>query len=191
MGHNIQYYSYAASSDTRKIAAEMNEHVQNATWREGGHGLDSPIRFIDRTMADYEEAMEFIKNNDKGWYDQLAVKYRSIPQGKTSKKIEDLKAKLSAARQEHYALNSEIAAKSFKADYVGCRHCGSKINRTYIKSNFCPVCHGDMRSDTTQKKLQTLAAKIKKLEQDLREAEKAFAAKYSEIFWLVKIEYHT
>ena len=191
MGHNIKYYSYPASTDTRTINTELDNYARKATWQEGGHGLHSPIRFIDHTLDSYEEAAEYIKNHDKGWYDQLAVKYRTIPNGKTSKKIEELRVKLSDARRDYHTLNSEIAAKSFKADYVGCKHCGSKINRTYIKTNFCPVCQSDMRSETTQKKLQTLKAKIEKIEQELKDAEKAFVQKNAEVFWLVKIEYHT
>ena len=191
MGHNIEHYSYREGSDLKKIVAGIDEHVRHATYREGGHGLISPIRFVDKVMADYEEAMDYIKQNDRGNYDQLAVKYRKLPQGKTSKKIEDLKEKIKAVRQEYIALNSEIPAKSFKAEYIGCRHCGSKINRTYIKSNSCPICHGDMRSETTMKKLESLRAKIEKLSADLQIEERKLAEKFGEIYWLIKIEYHT
>lgn len=191
MGHNIQYYTYPVNTSKEKIESELQEYAQKATWQEGGGGLHSPIRFVDRIMANYDEAKEFLENNDRGFYDQLAVKFKQIPKGKTTKKIDNLKAKLSSVRQERYTLNSVVAAQSFKADYVGCRHCGSKINRAYIKSNFCPICRGDMRSDTTQKKLKALSDKIEKLEEELQKEERALATKTSDIFWLVKIEYHT
>lgn len=191
MGHDIKYYTYPANANKEQINAELHEYARKATWQEGGSGLCSPIRFIDKTMADYDEAMEYLRSVDRRNYDQLAVKFKRIPKGKTSKKIEELRARLSDVRKERYALDRVIAAQSFKADYVGCRHCGSKINRTYIKSNFCPICHGDMRSDTTQNKLNALSAKIEKLEKELQSEERALAAKSSEVFWLVKIEYHT
>lgn len=191
MSHEVEYYTYKESSDLKKICAGIDEHVRHATYREGGHGLINSIRFVDKVMADYDEAMDYIKAYDRGNYDQLAVKFRRIPQGKTTKKIEDLKEKIKTTRHELYELNNEVPAKSFKAEYVGCRHCGSKINRTYIRSNSCPICHGDMRSETILKKLDTLRAKIDKLSTDLQVEERKLAEKYGEIYWLVKIEYHT
>ena len=191
MGHNIERYSYAIGTSKSAIEAELNERVRKITWQEGGHGLYGPIRFIDEVLPDYEAAVEYINQHDKGWYDQLAVKYKNVPHGKTSKKLQDLKTKLSTAYQEYRTLDSVIAAQSFKADYVGCKHCGSKINRTYIKSNFCPICRTDMRSDTVQKKLSSMKAKIDKLNEDIKAEERSLAAKSNEVCWLVKIEYHT
>lgn len=191
MAHNVEYYTYPAKTNTAKINAELQAYASNATWKEGGGGLSSPIRFIDRTLEDYQAAEDFLKQNDNGWYDQLAVKYRQPKAGKTTKKLESLKAKLEEARKERQALNQEVPAKNFKADFVGCRHCKSKLNKAYIETNFCPVCHGDMRADTTLKKLQALSEKIQKLETDIQAEERALTEKYAEIFWLVKIEYHT
>ena len=69
------------------------------------------------------------------------------------------------------ALNNHVAAKDFKSEFVGCKHCGSKINREYIKSNACPVCRGDMRSDTTQKRLENMRAKVNRLRNDIKDEE--------------------
>lgn len=190
MSHEIEYYTYKDGTDLKKICAGIDEHVRHATYREGGHGLISAIRFIDQVMADYDDAMDYIKGHDRGNYDQLAVKFRKLPHGKTTKKIDELNKKIKAARQEYYALNNEVPAKTFKAEYVGCRHCGSKINRTYIKSNYCPVCHGDMRSETILNKLDALRKKIERWSADLQVEERKLAEKYGEIYWLVKIEYH-
>lgn len=84
--------------------------------------------------------------------------------------------------------------KDFKSQYLGCKKCGSKLNKDYLKSNKCPLCHEDMRSDTVLKNIARLRNLEKELgkairEEELRLSEKA--GKKCEILWLVKVEYHT
>jgi hypothetical protein len=105
MSHNIEYRDYSEKTDKKKIYADINQYVQQATWREGGHGLDKDIRYIDKIMPDYDSAYQFLQDNDRGWYDCLAVKYREIPRGKSTKKIEELRVKCQEAWQEYDAAN--------------------------------------------------------------------------------------
>lgn len=191
MSHNIQYFTYTERKSTKAISAELDAYVRKATWREGGGGIDGGIRFIDKVMPDYNSAEEFIKANDKGWYDCLAVKYKEVPRGKTTKKLEELQERLKIAHNEYTQLNNYVAAKDFKSEFIGCKNCGSKINREYIKSNACPVCRADMRSETTQKRLEAMRAKVNKLRNDIKDEERKLAEKHGQICWLVKIEYHT
>ena len=39
------------------------------------HKLD-PIRFNDKVLASREKAEEWIKLNDSGWYDNLAIRFK-------------------------------------------------------------------------------------------------------------------
>ena len=191
MSHNIEHRTYTERKSTKAITDEINSYVRQATWREGGHGLDGGIRFIDKVMPDYDSAMTFLEQNDKGWYDCLAVKYKEMPRGKSTKKLEELKEKLKVAYNDYETLNNHVAAKDFKSEFVGCKNCGSKINREYIRSNNCPVCRADMRSDTTQKRLEAMRAKVNRLRNDIKDEEKRLAEKHGQICWLVKFEYHT
>ena len=191
MSHNIQYFTYTERKSLTAIQNELNDYVKKATWREGGHGLDGNIRFIDKVMPDYQAASDFISQNDKGWYDCLAVKYKEVPRGKSTKKLEELHERLKVADKEYTQLNNYVAAKDFKSEFIGCKNCGSKINREYIKSNACPVCRADMRSETTQKRLEAMRAKVNKLRNDIKDEERKLAEKHGQICWLVKIEYHT
>ena len=99
--------------------------------------------------------------------------------------------KLRELQQEYEVASSKVVAADFKSDFVGCKHCGSKINREYIRSNACPVCRGDMRSDTTQKRLENMRAKVNRLSNDIKDEEKKLAEKHGQVCWLVKFEYHT
>lgn len=189
--HNINYEVFSVKMSERDMNDELNRYVKQATWQEGGHGLDHPIRFIDRVMPDYNSAKEFIDKNDKGWYDCLAVKFKEMPRNKSTKKLDALQQKRREMYLEYNELNQKVFAVEFKAEFVGCKHCGSKINRNYIKSNFCPICRTDMRSETTLKKLNTMKAKIEKIDKEISDEERKIAEKYGEIKWLVKYEYHT
>ena len=191
MGHQIEYRTYTERKDKKSIESEINLYVKKATWQEGGCGLENGIRFIDKVMPDYQSAMAFLEQNDRGWYDCLAVKYKELPSGKSTKKLDDLKEKLRIAYTEYELENRKVVASDFKSDFIGCKNCGSKIRREYLNSNFCPVCHADMRSDTIKKKLASMNAKVNKLRNDIKEEEKKLAEKSGQICWLVKFEYHS
>ena len=189
--HNINHTVYSIKISKEVITNEIDNYIRQETWREGGNGLDRPIRFIDRVMSDYDSAEHFLKENDKGWYDCLAVKFKDKPRNKTTKKLDDLKQKRKETFLEYDKLNRKVAALDFKAEFIGCKHCNSKINKTYIKSNRCPICNEDMRSETTLKKLENMKEKINKIDNDIKAEERKLAEKYGEIKWLVKYEYHT
>ena len=153
-----------------------------------------PIRWIDHVCDDYESAKAYIGRKDNGWYDQLAVKFMRFDKPLSSNRLSDLKAKESETRKKLHELESKVAFTEFKSQYISCKKCGSKLNKDYIKRNFCALCGHDMRSDTTKNAIARLAEKVKSLEQAIREEEKKLAvkkAKEAKVYWLVKIEYHT
>lgn len=194
MSHNIEHYTYPVTENKAAIESDLQSYAQKATWQEGGGGLPNRIRWYDEVCLDYDTAMEFLNSHDKGWYDQLAVKYRHFGKPITSNKLTDLKAQLAEVRKKLSELNSKVAAKEFKAQYISCKNCGSKLNRDYIKRNNCVVCGYDMRSDTTKNAIARLTEKVNTLEKAIREEEKKLAqkkAKEAKEYWLVKIEYHT
>lgn len=190
--HNISYYTYPEKCNKKEVEEELNAHVARQTYQEGGHGLDSPIRWLNmEPLPDYDAAVKAIESHDRGWYDQLAVRYRELPANVSSKKIEELKNKAAEVYQTLMQLEKKVAAKDFKAQLVSCKKCGSKLNKDYLNSNFCPLCRADMRSDTMQKRLATLRKRHQELQEALRKEQAALAAKKGKVMWLVKIEYHT
>lgn len=78
MAHNIKYFEYKEDVDRKKVQANLDNYVAHEDWEEGCSGLDSPIRWIENcgVFDSYDEALEYIKSHDKGWYDSLAVRYK-------------------------------------------------------------------------------------------------------------------
>lgn len=194
MSHNIEYYSYPITKKQSAIESELQAYAKRKTYEEGGGGLYHSIRWYEDVCEDYASAQSFIDSHDKGWYDQLAVKFRHFDKPISSTRLSDLKAKASEARQKLHELESKVAFSEFKSQYISCKKCGSKLNKDYIKKNFCALCGHDMRSDTTKNAIAKLQEKVESLEKTIREEEKKLAvkkAKEAKVYWLVKIEYHT
>ena len=192
MSHNVEYHTYPENCDKSKVENEINKYVSHCTYAEGGGGLPSAIRWNDNKIyANRDEAEEAISKMDDGWYNQIAVKFKELPRDVTSAKFESLYNKKVEVVKKARTLNSEVQVKSMKSQYVSCKKCGSKLNKDFLKTNYCPLCQNDMRSDTIKNKLDTYKVKLIDLDKQLSEEYKRLTEKKGEVKWLVKIEYHT
>lgn len=193
MGHEILHRDYPENVDKKKVEASLNNYVAQATWQEGGHGLNSSIRWIDHICDNYDDAIKYIESHDKGWYDQLAVKYRDCSSIAKPKSIDALREKMCTAVQKARELERKPHFAGVKSAYLGCKYCGSKISSKFLNGNYCPVCRKDMRPDSTLAAIEKAVANAEKAKDALNKAEKDFEKKMAskvKVRWLVKIEYH-
>ena len=183
---------YRKIPDTPKanVVAEIDNVIQKETYHKKGCGLVNEIRFFDTIFPNYEEAKRFIDMHDEGWHDTIAVKYRRMPEGRDTKKLQGLREKTSGAFIEYQTENSKLVADETKGQYVVCKGCGSKLSKDLLKDNICPLCKIDMRSDATLNKIAKLKENIKKLDGEIEEEVQKITDTYEEIYWLVKYEYH-
>ena len=91
--HNIHKVTYPENVNKKSVQQEWDNAAACAGKKEGASGLDKDIQWYDHICDNYEEAEEFITQHDSGWYDQLAVKYRTYPE-LSSKKMTDMKNRL-------------------------------------------------------------------------------------------------
>lgn len=198
MGHSIECYDFDVKVDKRTIENEMNQRARE----EGNyhHDLGSPIRWLPGICEDREQAYERIRSNDTGWYDQLAVQYKAYPPAKLgeSKTIATLRERIEKEKAKYADYEKAHSIKTFKAEFVGCPHCGSKLKKELMKTEVCPLCRTDLRSKTTLDTLARYASNIEELEKSLKKAIAEETRKQNKknekavkIKWLVKIEYHT
>lgn len=185
--HNIEHYDYREDVDKKVVQAELNEYVSHRTWQEGGDGID-PIRWNNYVCKNYKEAEKWIEQNDKGWYDQLAVKYYSPIDTKTAK-LDELDKKIREAYKVFDERNGVCYPKTRTSEFIGCGKCKSRMASKYLSGNFCPVCHTDLRPETMIKSIEAARTKWENAQKNRAE----YVDKHSkkEIRWLVKIEYHT
>lgn len=191
MGHSIHYGTYDENVNKKKVQKEWDEYAANEDWQEGCSGLPNDIRWIDYVCDSYDDAEEYIEKHDDGWYDQLAVKYRSTvkPTTKGYQNLIEKRKNIYKALQEkqnkiHYS------SENTKSEYIGCKHCGSRIATKYIHSNSCPVCGTELRPVTTLNAIEASKKSLEEIDKKIKEIE-IKASKKAKIKWLVKIEFHT
>lgn len=190
MSHNIHHADYPLNVNKKAVQAEWDDYAAHEDWQEGCTGLDKNIRWIESPIySSYEEALKAVEKLDRGWYDQLAVKYYDRIPEKDDKKLSKIKEETILAMKEYNKRNEALYSKTLKANLITCKRCNSKLSKEYLKSNFCPVCHADLRPDHILNSIR--AAKDKWTRK--QEAVKDYVVKHGkkETRWLVKIEYHT
>lgn len=72
--HQIMVMVYPSKKTKGAILKECNKIAE----REGDyhHRLDGGIRFNDTVLKNEEEAGKWIEDHDRGWYDNLAVRFK-------------------------------------------------------------------------------------------------------------------
>lgn len=190
MGHEVNYNSFSTKQSKNSIYAEVNER---AIWDGDYHSSLPTIKWYDNVCLDsYEDAERFIKQHDS-YYGQLAVKYKHQKDFKPSKALADMQERLKQTRKTYYELDRAFHFKNHKSATVGCKECGSKIAIGYLRSNYCPVCHKDLRPESTLDRIKALKKKMDDLAQKCNEKERAErlkSIKKADEYWLVKTEYH-
>ena len=187
--HNIEYYSYSRNVDKRKVQKELDEYVAHEDWQEGCCGLLRPIRWLgDKVYLSRQEAEEQIGKLDRGDYDQIAVlyEYHHNPRNDKEKELRDKQAE---CYKEYGKRNAVLYAETVKSAFIGCKKCGSKLARGFIKANSCPVCRAELRPDHMLKSVEVAKNRWVKAQNDLNDYIMRKGKK--EVMWLVKIEYHT
>lgn len=187
--HNISYNSYSENFDHGEIESTLQEIAIR-----DGDGLYEPIQWRKEIFDSEDEANDFIKKHDYS-YANIAVRYKVPNKIKHSKEYNQLSKKLAVLMNKRASLDGRQYFKDAKSNLIGCKKCGSKIARAYLKSNYCPICKNDLRPESFIKKVQNLKDEEKALKTQLNEVKKkdykASLIKGYKINWLIKIEYHS
>lgn len=185
--HNIGHLDYKENVKRDDVITAIQDEA-----RVNGDGYSSRVKWHDEIppCESREEAYERIQALDNGWYDDHAVRYKRYARAKKTKKIEEYERKIAELIEGKRTYTREHSVKSFQATHIGCKHCGSKLYKQLLRTEYCPLCHKDLRSETTLKKLQWFDDKRAEYENRIAEEEKKQKRGY-EIYWLVKYEYHS
>ena len=194
MGHAIVHSVHDIKESRGSITADRNEDAMyNGDYCSG---LSSDIRFLDIVCQDYDLAVEAIESHDKGWYDQLAVKFFDYEKVEDTKKIINIRTRIDKEEDLLIKYKKDNSVSNRKSTYVGCTGCGSKINKEYVNKNAyywnqCPLCEEDLSSKTVKDTVIKKEQKISDLRKEFQKELKINARKgKSSLKWLVKTEYH-
>ena len=96
-----------------------------------------------------------IDQGGKGWYDQLAVKYVDRHKNKDDSKMKALTEASVEAMNEYNRRDRIIYPQTLQASLITCKKCNSKLAKSYLKSNLCPVCRTDLRPEHILKSIES------------------------------------
>lgn len=185
--HNIHYWDFEEKCNRSFVLEDVEDYAKS-----NGDGYSGPLKWHDEVppLKNRDAAEEWIKQHDKGWYDDHAVRYYDYSKAKDTKKIAELKARESdmVSKLNNYRLEHSVTR--FKAEYIGCSSCGSRISRKHLRSDYCPVCRADLRSAGVIAKQKEYEDKLVGLRDKIKEETEKQTGNRT-VRWLVKFEFHS
>lgn len=187
MGWAQGYYDYPETTKESTIMMEIEDSLETE------RGYMEPVQLPFLFMKNVEvfpsrgAAMDYLRSDACRQYDRrknVGVRYRSLEGTKPTKRKLDLERRVKETQQKIQDYSTAHSVLNFKAEYVGCPGCGSKLKRDLLHSDTCPLCRKDMRSETTIKTINGYYSKIEELRKEIEEENRKIAAK-GKVYWLI------
>ena len=185
--HNIIHWTYPEKTDIIKIEKDVVNYVMSHGDRYGTMGI-TPL--TNAPFENQEQAEAYIRERDNGYYAGYAVKFYDYSKAKNTKKMDELNAKIDETFKKRDEYISTHHVKDFKASFIGCSKCGSKLSRQHLNSDKCPVCYNDLRAESTLERIANFDKRIKEYQAKIKQEIQKQKDK-ADIKWLVKFEYHS
>lgn len=203
---------FAKAAPQPKAAEENVSEPEKGSWREKFWEFDitHPSQDIKDTMKEALLADGFMKREANKVFKGLFFKEKifntknqaleyleSVPTSyavkykigiEPSPKMLSLAKRLKEKEERLAAYKETQNEKKFAGDFITCPHCHSRVNAGFVKPPLCPVCGGDMRSDTAVKTIRALEETVA----DLRKRYEDTARKYNSKFtggekWIIRL----
>lgn len=182
-------FDFKEKTSIKDIQEELYDAFENE--RGAQEPVHQSLKLLDNLSIfdSREEAENYINNHSEEFYRRfnVGVKYKNYDNIKPTKNMQNLERRISETEKKMKDYEKAHSVSTFKAEFVGCPDCKSKLKRDLLKSEKCPVCGTDMRSNTTITTLDNYKKKIKELKKQYTEEQKKMKNK-AEIYWLVSAQ---
>lgn len=185
--HNIIRWTYSEKTSIKQIENEVVNYVRSHGDR---YGTDRIALLSSKPFENIDDANAYINDMDRDFYGGYAVKFYDYSKAKNTAKINELNAKLDETIKKRVEYIETHHVKHFKASFIGCAKCSSKLSKQYLTSDKCPVCHNDLRAESTLERIASFDKRIKEYQEKIKQETQKQKDK-AEIKWLVKFEYHS
>lgn len=184
--HNICYMTFKKETTLR----QMTDEVLTAVSENGDRYGTQSVTQLSGICKDRDAAEQRIAEHDTGWYGGFAVQYYDFSKVKESAAAAKLRQRVQEQNAKKVAYMQSHSVKLQKADYIGCKGCGSKLRREKLRGELCPLCGKDLRAPSTLERIKAMEDKQNELERQYIAAKHKDTSK-AEVRWLVKYEYHS
>lgn len=189
MGHAIDYITVESRKDIIPTAEEY-AYYNVDPYENTSRSYHGNMHIHDNIICEsYEDAKEKIDALDKGWYDDHAVQFKDKSKLKPTKQMESMIAKVLKCKADRETYLNSHSVRMHKSEFIGCKNCGSKLARNYLKSETCPVCGKDLRAEYIIERLKKYDDDIEQTNNKFKELQKKQTGKCP-VKWLVKVEVH-
>ena len=176
-----------------KVMDDYPDEENTESGWDGMAGVANDIHFYKNQFETTEEADKFFANmrRTKDRYLCMAVKVLK-PSKKSNKKEELLRKRIEDAQNRMNAYMNKHHVKDYKSQLIGCKSCGSKINKDFVKEDdLCPLCGYSFLSPTTLEKIESYRSTILKFKHELKELVSDKAEEERPWYWYVTTAYHS
>ena len=158
------------TEDKEAIETEWNADVDQSRSMDGTSYsgcigmLEGFIDFVCiKPLNSQAEANEYVSEHHRKWDGPMAVPFKikgakAVPAYVKKAENKVLKAKDKIAEVEQQVKTSLFNAKS---QFVACKVCKSKLNRSRLSNTFCPLCNKTLLSDTSTNRIEKAKTKAK------------------------------
>lgn len=170
----------------------MLQRILEKTYRERMEPMCMPILLKKNVpvLTSRQEAEKYMEENnlDNSRDYSYGVRFLHHDKDANSAKREDLIRRIMETSKKKTEFDKSHSVRTFKAEYIGCPSCGSKLKRTLLNSDLCPLCRTDMRSKTVHDSLIKYDEKIESLRKQVEEEENRInekRKKEGKEYWLI------
>lgn len=138
---------------------------------------------MDDEFNTYQNAFKYLRgiNIDSDNCDGVAVKYRVTVWNNL---VQDAHQNVCEAYKKYKNIADTEVLDLVPEKMIKCGKCDSRLNREYIKTSFCPLCHEDLRPLEFKKILKSAKEQYEQSTTDFETK----SIKFSKIKWLIKVQ---
>lgn len=184
VGGNFTFdFSKSRESINREVAKSLAEDGASSQYKF--NGTFRAIRFNQNTVfSSYEAAEKAVGEMRKNHDDNIAVPYYDFENALAeNKKLISYEAKCKELEAKYRAEEAKNYLSTLTSEFVSCRTCKSKLNRSYLvdrMSNRCPICNHDLRPESAQKHINEIFQRWRVAEREKESLEKELTKKLME-----------
>ncbi len=182
--HNGLTVSYPVSTPQAEIVTYVQNYVRSRGDRWGADGVN--FLTSEPIFENESKAYDFLMSKVDDCYGGYAVRYYDTSSVSTTRtKVIDIQIQKTIDKKAEWVLAHSI--HNLKAKHITCAKCSSRLNKSYIKGEKCPLCYADLRSKAVLERIKGFEDKIALLRKEKEEHCRPKAT----VMWLVWFEYNS
>ena len=131
-----------SKTELDEAVMHITSHIRHEADLEEFPNICSRNRIVvknETVFESFDDAEEYSKSSSNEWRRQhnICLPFKDTSEAKDTKKILDIKKRIEETYDKRDVYINSHHVRDFKAVYIGCRCCGSKINKEYLWDNHC------------------------------------------------------